>query len=144
MDHLSLLLLIFAYSQLRNVYVKLLEWSGQEIDMLFTRLTGAFEEATLEDFLSCIIREREELSGKQPRHVRLFYRNAIVPPTQKDILTSIIASNPHIEQANFFTLRDFLGGQTLLNHYFVAQVRFLDVGSSLSTRADAAPGVWLW
>ena len=126
--------------------MKLLGWRGQEIDTIFTRLTGAFVEATLEELLGGIIKERaKKLENCEITDIKLFYRNAATPPKQADILTSMVVdSNPHIEQADFPTLRDFLAGQTRPNHYFVALVPSLFIGPPFSTRADAAPGAWLW
>ena len=126
--------------------MKLLGWRGQEIDTIFTRLTGAFVEATLEELLGGIIKERaKKLENCEITDIKLFYRNAATPPKQADILTNMITdSNPHIEQADFSTLRDFLAGHTRPNHYFVALVPSLFIGPPFSASADAALGAWLW
>ena len=118
--------------QVPGVFVKLLGGAGFELDSLFSGLAGASAEDSLEDFLGCVIRERRELSGMQPRHVWLYYRNGMVPPKQADILTTMLCT-PHIEQADFPTLRDFLSGQTLRYHYFVALVPSLSALAPEST-----------
>ena len=42
-----------------NVFVKVVGRDGCEVDAMFTRLTGAFAEADLEAFVSCIIQEEK-------------------------------------------------------------------------------------
>ena len=117
--------------QVPGVFVKLLGGAGFELDSLFSGLAGATAEDSLEDFLGCVIRERRELAGMQPRHIWLYYRNGTVPPKQADILVTMLR-NPHVEQADFPTLRDFLSGQTLRCHYFVALVPSLSALASLA------------
>lgn len=122
------------HAQIPNVFVKVLGEAGVELDSLFSRLAGATAEDSLEDFLGCIIRDRYELVGKQPRHIRLFYRNGSTPPTQADILKTMLR-DPHVEQADFPTLRDFLAGHSLsgCSHFFVALVLSLSLATLEST-----------
>lgn len=97
-----------------------------QLDYMFTRLTCANAEDSYEDFLSSISRERTELVTIQPRHMKLYYRNALLPLKQLDILTSLIVDSC-VEQADFPTLRDFLSGKSP-NHYFVVLVPSISAG----------------